>query len=171
MTTMNIYLLGVYHNFQTEKHLEFLSFLRHTCSTYNIRSIAEEMNIDALYLAKVEKSTVYEISEELGLPHAYCDPDETERENHNILGQEAIESHQWFNNLSTEEVESLKSEHNIKREKIWLEKLKAVIVDPMLFICGIQHLGSFSSLLKKNGYECYILEKKWSPNKSLESDA
>ncbi len=122
----------------------------------------------ALRLAKVEISTVSEIAEELGLPHAYCDPDENERRSNGILGQQDLLWHQWFYDLSDEEAEILKSEHDRKRERIWLEKLIEVFVDPMLFICGIQHLDSFSLLLKKNGYECNILEKKWSPNKSLE---
>jgi hypothetical protein len=168
---MKIYLIGVYHNFQTEKHPDFLDCLRDTCSTHKIRSIAEEMNNDALRIAKVEKSTILEIAEELGLPHAYCDPDANERRINGILGQQELKFNQWFYELSDKDAETLKSQHDGKREKFWLEKIREVFVDPMLFICGIQHLDSFSSLLRENGYNCCLIERKWPPNKILESDA
>jgi len=129
------------------------------------------MNVDALRLAKVEKSTVLEIAEELCLPHAYCDPDENERKSNDILGQQELEWHQWFNDLSDEEMKILKSEHDHKREKICLKKIKKIFVDPMFFICGIQHLESFSSLLRENGFNFDLIERQWSPNKSFESDA
>jgi hypothetical protein len=164
---MKIYLIGAYHSFQTETHFDFLDFLRDICSTYKIRSIGEEMNIDALNLAKVEKSTVLKIAEELNLPHAYCDPDENEREINNILGEQKLEIKRFFNNLSDEEFKNLKSQDFCRREKIWLEKIEDVFVDPMLFVCGIQHLESFSSLLRKNGYACHLIEETWSPSKSL----
>jgi len=168
---MKIYLVGVYHNFQTERHPDFLDFLRELCSVHKIKSVGEEMNVDALRLAKVEKSTVLEIAEELCLPHAYCDPDENERKSNDILGQQELEWHQWFNDLSDEEMKILKSEHDHKREKICLKKIKKIFVDPMFFICGIQHLESFSSLLRENGFNFDLIERQWSPNKSFESDA
>lgn len=161
---MKIYLIGVFHNFQTEKHPKFLDFLRDTCSDLRIKSIGEEMSTDALRLAKVEKSTVLEIAEEFRLPHSYCDPDEKERSYRGILGKQDLQMQQFFNNLSDEEIEDLKAEHYKKRESVWLEKIRDVFVEPMLFICGIQHLDSFSSLLTRNGFDCCLIEKTWSPN-------
>ena len=94
---MKIYLIGVFHNFQTEEHSDFLDYLRDTCANYKIRSIAEEMNNDALRLARVEKSTILKLAEELDLPHAYCDPDENDRKKYGILGQQDLELNQFLN--------------------------------------------------------------------------
>lgn len=70
-----IYLLGLYHCFQTKEYPNFLNYVRDFCKSHEINSIGEEMNCTALCDAKRDQSTIKMIADELLIPHAYCDPD------------------------------------------------------------------------------------------------
>jgi hypothetical protein len=89
---MNIYLLGVSHDFQTEPHTLFEKYVLDSYSLYGIMSIAEEMCHDALDDAGVTISRIKMIAENIGLPHAYCGPGRKEREDLNILGELKIKA-------------------------------------------------------------------------------
>ncbi len=72
----------------------------------------------------------------------------------------------FFHEWSDEKVRQETIEDHKKRERIWLERLKGIYQDPMLFVCGIDHLDTFGSLLRSNNYACEILEKRWQPNQT-----
>lgn len=166
---MKVYLLGVYHNFQTEPYAMFSDYVRDLCSRKHIMSIAEEMNRDALRDAKVQQSTVEELAAELSLPHSYCDPDAQQRRQCSILGKRDIEIRQWLDGLSDDDAASQNAVHTEKREKYWLEQMKPMYADPMLFVCGIDHLLSFSKVLADAGFVVEVLEKQWAPDQEVES--
>lgn len=161
---MKIYLLGVYHNFETETHHNFKEYIVDTCSLHDIRSIAEEMSYDGLNDAGVTVSTIKTIADNLGLPHAYCGLGRKEREALGILGSQQIEILGRFYEWSDEKVRQKKLDDYAKRERVWLERLKDMFQDPMLFVCGIDHLDTFGSLLRRSNYACEILEKRWQSN-------
>jgi len=155
---MKIYLLGVTHNFQKIPHLDFEKYVVESLSRLGIKSVGEEMSLDGLKLKpKISVSTTKTIADNLKIPHRYCDPDDQEREKRGIIG------HDWIEGQckSNDEIEKGLREDDEKRELVWLEKLKDIFENPMLFICGSAHLNTFSTLLRNNGYTCEILEKKW----------
>ncbi len=62
-----------------------------------------------------------------------------------------------------EEIDSIvKSQWEI-REKYWLDRLLEQNFRKCIFLIGSEHMNSFCSLLKHNGIEIKIIEKKWQP--------
>ena len=159
-----IYLLGVYHCFQTKEYPEFLAYVRDFCDSHGINSLAEEMNCTALRDAKRNRSTIKMVADERLLPHAYCDPDEKERETLGIAGEYRLKFLQWFYTWTEEEFRSRKTLENQKREIIWLDRLQKIFIDPMLFVCGIDHLILFSALLERSGFSFQIADRTWTMN-------
>lgn len=158
---MTIYLLGLYHDFQTEPCAEFENYVRNVCVQTRIQSVAEEMNSDALREANADQSTVAKVANTLGLPHAYCDPNEQQRKGHDILGERELKHLKWWDDLSDDEASALKAIHTKKREEYWIEKLNPIFSDPMLFVCGVDHLSSFSGILRGDGFNVVVLDKQW----------
>jgi hypothetical protein len=97
-------------------------------------------------------------------PHAYCDPDENERQTLGILGEAKLDYHKWYYEWTDEEFESRKTLDNQKRELIWLDRLQNIFIDPMLFVCGIDHLRSFSALLEGSDFSFQIADRTWTLN-------
>lgn len=158
-----IFLLGVYHCFQTKECTEFLNYVRSFCVHYSINSIGEEMNDTALCVANRDKSVVKMIADDLWIPHAYCDPDENESNALGILREDKLKLLKFQNEWTDEEFECRKALSAGMREPIWLERLQKIFIDPMLFVCGISHLKSFSTLLEANGFSFQIDDRKWTP--------
>jgi hypothetical protein len=161
---MTIHLLGVYHCFQTKDYHEFMNYVRDFCRSHGINSIGEEMNYTALSDAKRDKSTIKIVADELFVPHAYCDPDVDERQRLGIVGENKLRYLKTHHRWTDEEFESRKALDNQKKEPIWLERLQEVFVDPMLFVFGIDHLGSFSYLLEASGFGFQLTGKTWTLN-------
>jgi len=158
---MTIYLLGVYHCFQTEDHAEFIDYLWDFLRSHGISSIGEEMNLTALSDEKKNRSTIGVLADKLSVPHAYCDPDVDERKRLGILGENRLKCLKLCHGWTDEEFEYRKTLDNQKRETVWLERLKNVFINPMLFVCGIDHLNSFGALLGANGFGVRIAERSW----------
>ena len=168
MKMTNIYLLGVFHTFQTQPSHTFTEYVCQTCAALRIKSLAEEMNHDALRDACTSHSTVKPIADKLSIPHAYCDPDQNERQARGIRGENDLKFQRWLNEWSDDEFVHRKALHCQKREEVWIEKLQDVFIKPMLFICGIDHLDTFGSLLNHRGFSSKQLEKRWTPNQPLQ---
>lgn len=158
---MHIYLIGVTHDFQIPPQAKFEEYVIKSCIKYRIRSIGEEMCMDALDDFKAPQSIAKVVAEKIGLPHSYCGPGREERKEFGISTENLLEAqkfhYEWTDNDFRERVEKDRK----KREAIWLERLKLIYEDPMLFICGIAHLESFGMLLETNGYEYNILGREW----------
>ena len=142
-------------------HEKFEEYIFDACIKYGIKSIGEEMCKDALDEFSVTQSTVKIAAEKNGIPHTYCGPGRKEREARGILGESLLEALRIHNEWTDEEFNNEVLKDRKKRELIWVERIKPVYEDPMLFVCGIGHLDTFSQLLKTNGYICVILEKQW----------
>ena len=165
----------------------FECYLLKVCRQYGIKTVAEEMNEQSLEKAKKSwekfkkdlegknncnrlraeiwarkeeelkrcldalkwhdegKSTPRRVAVHLSLRHRYCDPNSNERNEHKI----DCEDHQ-------------------KRERYWLKQLlrapkpgEREIEWPVLFICGADHVESFSTLLKEGGYRIERINDDW----------
>jgi type I restriction enzyme R subunit len=47
------------------------------------------------------------------------------------------------------------------RENFWLKKIKDKTGENIIFVCGADHLNSFSTLLKNSGFNCEVLPKRF----------
>ena len=152
--------MGTRHRFQgwrkilcfTPKHQldEFKTFLQRAIHDYGIRSVAEEMSIEALTTySRADmppgKSIPCLAAEELDLPHKYCDPDSAKRHELSITDDDNDEDRK-------------------KREAEWLAQLVHFASFPCLFVLGSEHTFSFSDLLKASGFKPILLEQEWWPS-------
>jgi hypothetical protein len=148
-----VYLVGTDHRFQRvgsfgvpeEVFAEFTAQLKQLITERAIRGIAEEMSIEGLGLHRIHGgSLAFHLARELGLPHAYCDPPKTVREQQCIVSL-------------------------ADRERYWLDQLRAFTAFPCLFILGADHTASFSQLLNESGFIATVLFGDWSPSSHVEA--
>ena len=89
------------------------------------------------------------VADELGLRHAYCDPDSEERLSLNIQRPE-------------------------DREPIWMARIQPLSPNEtsIIFVCGAEHSVSFQSLLERNGLHARIHCQDWTetPQAQLSED-
>ena len=154
-----VYVVGTRHRFQGWRNIfhptpkrqldQFKTFLQQAVHDYGIRSVAEEMSIEALTKYSrpdmpPRKSIPCLAAEELDLPHKYCDPDRARRHELNITDDD-------------------NDENDKKREAEWLAQLANFASFPCLFVLGSKHNSTFCNLLKASGFRPFLLEKEWWP--------
>lgn len=144
-----VYLLGTCHEYQLgsrplsgssdEDFAEFRKLLHGYIESHAIRSVAEEMSLEALkkHLATGDSLPCL-LAEELGLIHRYCDPDQATRKVRSIVTPQ-------------------------QREAYWIEQLRLIPIFPVLFIVGADHIESFARLLSESGFQPVKLENDWKP--------
>ena len=125
---MNLFLIGTSHKFQKGLnnapvgcYAEFENLIRETASFNSVKVIAEEMSVAALGSCK---SLCKEVAGEIGVAHIFCDPDNSERE---ALGLPKIDDAETWG----------------AREEHWLSRLQGADF-PILFVCGANHVASFT---------------------------
>jgi hypothetical protein len=52
-------------------------------------------------------------------------------------------------------------ESNEQREQTWIEQLSAFATFPVLFVLGASHVDSFERLLRKSGFQPFIVVRDW----------
>lgn len=131
-----IHLLGIDHSIQVDVHEKYLetkkykNFLKLNIIKYKINLVAEEFSKEILsfpYNANLISTTTKTVTDDLGIKHRYCDPSPTKRIKMSI-------------------------NNDLKREQYWMIKIKDLINDHIIFVCGKDHLKTFSYLLKKNNF-------------------
>jgi hypothetical protein len=155
-----VYLVGTRHRFQgwrkilcfTPKHQldEFKTFLQRAIHQYGIRSVAEEMSVEALTTYSRPdmppgKSIPCLAAEELEVPHKYCDPGSARRHELNITNRDDDEDRK-------------------KREAEWLAQLVHFASFPCLFVLGSEHVSGFSDILSASGFKPILLAQEWWPS-------
>jgi hypothetical protein len=141
-----VYVVGTLHRYQgtynigvgataTKEELEqFKRFLKEIVCQHRIRSVAEEMSVEALRKyphpnLPSGESIPFQVAEDLNLPHRYCDRDLPEDE----------------------------------RELHWLQQLENFNSFPCLFVVGSDHADSFPALLNKSRLRPSLLINEWKP--------
>ena len=142
-----IYLIGINHKLQHEKIglaekqnviREFLQYVESTAEQFQVTTIAEEWSEEASEINEVEFSTVQTLARKLGLKHILCDPTTEERMQNNI-GKKDFD----------------------RREEFWFKRLHRVLHENILFICGDQHLESFTRKLESKSISAEIVSSGW----------
>lgn len=168
-----IYLVGVNHEIQykqkteNKKAKEFGKYIFNVIKGNRISVIAEELSEEALKLNKCNESISRENSHKLKIEHKFCDPDTEERtkigyptikqikEELNLPKPKSVAEHKLQESLIKEKEKS----YFPIRERFWLEKIKDRLKENILFICGDDHIESFSILLKSKSTKYKILSK------------
>ena len=115
---------------------EFARYLESTARELVVTEIAEEFSEDALDKSNSTYCTARELATKLGIAHCFCDPTTEERRQHAVFT-------------------------DVQREEFWLRRLSGSKEEDILFICGDDHIESFSSRLTLAGYRNKILSRPW----------
>jgi len=125
------------------------------------------MSREALAEAGVEKSICEILANELGFRHCLCDPDKVARQALGIRQKNDIRLEGFRNDWELKATQKRVLEEYRKREEIWLSQVEEFQDYPVLFVCGANHVKSFSSLLRSKGIRLKVLSKDWAPNKPM----
>lgn len=138
-----IYLLGidhqVQHHKQTQVSMVFAFYLSKKIKELNIKLVGEEWFQDLLKENGVKTTVTQDVATKHKIDHRFCDPNRDERRDI-----------KWFSKKDDD-----------KREKFWLEKIKDKTDKNIIFVCGADHLISFSTLLSNYGVDCEVLPKRF----------
>ncbi|MFA4819134.1 MAG: hypothetical protein WC621_04815 [Patescibacteria group bacterium] len=165
-----IYLVGANHAVQWNRSLsatiDYMQYLETQIKKFNIGLVAEEFSEEALRKNKVGHTTSDEVSKKLLLKNSFlCDPDEKTREKIGYPTQTQLRQRFGIKSAieGTREYKARKEHEGTfwpVREGYWLDQIKN-FSQRMIFVCGSEHIKSFSSLLKQQGYTVSILDKKF----------
>lgn len=174
MTQRNVFLIGTSHTFQygvgarwgkvpctpSQEHA-FRELIRAAAISRGVRAIAEELNREGLAEVGKSVSVLESLAEELGLSHLFCEPNRSERAELGIEQENDIRISVFLTGGSDSEVESRIHDQFRKRETAWLQKLTELGNWPVLYVCGANHVSSFSALLAEAGVVCEVLHADW----------
>ena len=146
-----MFLIGINHEVQyTNEYTDvslnqaFAKYLGEQSERFNVTLIAEEFNIEAGSRSRATAYTAKDVADKLGIGHRFCDPNSSERK---ALG------------IPREQEDRDKNFR--MREQLWFDKIKDKLHEPIIFICGSDHVERFQSLVLNKSYEVTILVKNW----------
>ncbi|SRR6266446_3218247 len=162
--------VGTSHTLQRTS-MELKAFLEDLCREFKIRAVAEEMSEEALSQHGGVASIPMQVARALATSHKLCDPNNAERAKLGIRQETDIRVQAFPSTLPESEVMAALADSNAKREQFWLEQLQNLNVWPVLFICGADHVVSFSQLLRCHGIATHVAAEDWASNSTVERDA
>ncbi len=178
-----VYLVGTSHAYQggisrenacCNDLIEFSIFLYKICCVYEIKAICEEMhpeNLDDKHKGISIPMLVASLLDDV-VKHKYCDPSSEQQK---IMGIEKcgyfsripklpeISRPKDLKNITQAEADKLERQENLKREPFWLCKIQDLDTWPIIFICGSDHVPTFSNLLRTATFTVIAVNKKWEP--------
>jgi hypothetical protein len=174
MITRLLHMIGTSHHYQygmgakrgevacTEaQESAFRDFAHSSALACQVEAIAEELNEEGLREAGKPVSVLQSLANDLDLPHLFCEPDRSERD---VLGaaEETLIRMQALMNVQSEEVVQAQLEEQFRiRETVWLQRLEGLSVWPVLFVCGANHVRSFSARLAAPGVSVKVVHPNW----------
>lgn len=173
-----IYLIGVNnHNIQHDGNgcadlslrNKFSAFLKNKIVEYDIALLAEEFSEEALYKTSkgnmtTAQSAVKDLkAENLKIEHRFCDPDEEKRKEIGIPSRDEIKSKLGLrgpillDSIQDKQIKEELRKYYPTREQFWFNKISDCFDRNILFLCGSNHIESFSLLLNSRQYKTEIL--------------
>lgn len=153
-----VVLIGTSHKYQLPlENVEsngspnFYNIIDELSKLHQVKSIAEEMSVDALQESGFTISIAQKLCDDRRLLHQFTDPTREERKKMGILQDYEVESKGWWFGWSRERIEAEKKKNSRIRERFWLSRIDEVNIWPLFFICGANHFNSFATLLLKEG--------------------
>jgi hypothetical protein len=165
-----VVIVGTSHTIQTADP-QLMRFLEHLCQQFMVQAVAEEMNEEALAEQSCAASIPMQVASALKLPHGFCDPNRAQRRDLGIRQENDIRISAFPATMPESEVAVRVAESHAKRERYWLDQLCDLSTWPALFVCGADHVASFSQLLKQQGMAVQVAAEDWASNSTVERDA
>jgi AbiU2 len=171
-----ICIVGIDHEVQylDSSSTSFLKSIQEWAITYDIKIIAEELSQEAIDKEGQARnqpleSTARHAASLLGRQHRLCDPNTSQRANLGIPERSEIAK---LLHLRRGENEQLIEEESQRywpvREGFWLDQIRDVLGENLLFICGSSHVESFKALLDKTHGKVVILHRHWNVESKLD---
>jgi hypothetical protein len=142
----------------------FQSFLVSSARAVHATAICEELSREALAAVGSTVSMPEIVAANLGLPHLFCDPNIWERRTLEILDDNYV----LYQALSSDTprpieagIQTRISQQWQKREAEWYRRIIDAGNTPILFICGSDHVVSFSTLLQSKGAQVSVVCQDW----------
>ncbi len=164
-------LLGTSHRFQygapdcsAEEEAAFISLLKELASRSKVAALAEEMCEEIMVRQPRLESTCATAARDLKIAHLYCEPSQSVREQLGVRGHNAIEQDAWFYRWPPEQKLAERAKEFAIRENYWSVQLVRADTWPVLFVCGAEHIQSFSTMLKFHEVESRVVCNDWTPN-------
>ena len=178
-----IHLIGVDHRTQYFNQMippelfdEFKEFIIHHARTLKATLLAEEFHEE--YLKEVYFSpsgTLRSVAMKLQTAHRYCDPCDHEKEKLGIpfyadiresVVMELGFSKDYFldpqkRNRAKRLTAKLVYAFFPVRESFWIARLEENIFARVIFICGHEHITSFTQMLLQRGIPCRVIAPFW----------
>jgi hypothetical protein len=164
-----VIVVGTSHTIQVAD-LDLKPFLKRLCQEFEVHAVAEEMNEEALAEKNCTVSIPMQVASELQMPHRFCDPNRAERAKLRIRQENDIRISAFPSTLPESEVATRLAESHANRERYWLEQLRSLDLWPVLFVCGADHVASFSHLLTQENIVVQIAAEDWASNNTVEKD-
>jgi hypothetical protein len=166
----NVVIIGTSHKYQTgtghfdsdceSELLLFRNLLENTCLTYGVCAVAEELHQDNLPEERAE-STVCEFANTAGLAHVYAEPSSEHRRNNGMPTHAELELEAQLTNIDRRNIPRLEQQSMMSRELYWLTKLLEFNQWPLLFVCGANHVNSFSARLRAHDIAVQVAVVDW----------
>lgn len=174
--TRNVFLLGIGHEYQHNSTLykrisseaidEFKRYISKEHGRYNFKAIGEELHRSELKKDR-DSSVPEEVAEKLGIEHKYCNNGPEDAIDLEKMGYKETLIKEKKGSILKPRYESDEDwllrnmENEAIREFIWIKKILECDQWPLLFICGSDHVGSFSTKLQTEGINVTLLNKNW----------
>lgn len=138
-------------------------YLEELCRAFGVRAIAEEMSEEALSYSGASSSVPQRAASAMRVSHRYCDPSRAERARLDIPQENEIRKQAFFSDEdpSEQRIEALIANANAKRELCWMKELVSLNKWPVLFVCGAEHVSSFSNLLAQQDISVHVASADW----------
>jgi hypothetical protein len=168
-----LFLIGTHHNYQygvgssygdgcsLDEESAFRRLVDSAARKLAVRALAEELNEDGLTEHGVQRSVLQQQAAALELQHCFCEPGRAERAALGIHSRTNVRSTALMRGWAEEEVTRRQLAEFRKRESVWCDRLLRLNTWPVLFVCGADHVSSFSFLLLERGLEVQVLESCW----------
>ncbi|MBY6185924.1 hypothetical protein KUV89_04690 [Marinobacter hydrocarbonoclasticus] len=163
-----VVLIGTSHSIQRDKgNAQFSTFIRDSIGRYGIKSIGEE--IDTL------DSLASEISLEMGLDYQVIEPNEQERIELGIASINQVKHEVFMEYDDSESPDALaECEKRMQsgfraREQEWLRRISKFTADPILVICGANHISHFATLLKESDFNVIVESELWQSSTTIKT--
>jgi len=164
-----VHLIGVNHKVQAVRHgseadslhEEYAACLETVCKRIGATAIAEEYSESAL---GKDSSVTLQVANELKASHYFCDPCKEERKALRYFDRQTLELNMFLHDGATENLSDFAGAIEIGRyfpirEEIWLDKIKNLKEEKLVFVCGDVHVESFKARLEGSGFEVQVASR------------
>ena len=174
MSCLRVLLVGTSHTYQygarakraskpctRQQEEAFRALIRSDIQIRGVSAIAEEFNSECLEEGQIDVSVLQSLAKELGVPHLFCELNRQEREALGIKQENDIRISNFFSGGSEADIQECLRKQFREREVVWLQRLRGFGHSPVLYVCGADHVRSFSALLSEAVIPVEVLHADW----------